>query len=1251
MAESYSVKAILSATDNGFSSTLKNAMGAADSLGDKIKSGFNFGFLTGMGQAAFGALANGAKSLIGEIDSSNAAWKNFGSNMRIIHGESKETESMIEGVTKSLQEYAQKTVYSSSDMASTYAQLAAVGTKNTEQLVKGFGGLAAAAENPQQAMKTLSQQATQMAAKPTVAWADFKLMLEQTPAGMAAVAKHMGMTSAELVTAIQDGEVATEDFFAAIEAVGNSDGFQTMATEAKTMGQAMDGLQETVGNKLMPAFDVLSKVGIKAIGKVSDALGNIDAQALADKVTSAVETVGEGFEIFKSAFSGVGESVGSAFSAITEALGITKGEFSKTDALDTFKSACEGVAGAIKTVAGFLEDHADVIAKVLPYVAGLAVAFGGFKILNTVAPGLSSFVGGLALMAAQGLSGLMGKLFGISSGAKAVGDSSATSAQQMTAAAKSFLMIGVGVLAIAAGFALLAQSAIALANAGWPAIAVMAGLVVAVGALTIGMMAMMKTVAASPAQLTAMSTALLALGASVLMIGVGFALLTQSAIALSNAGGLAIGVFVGMVAVIALLAVGAAALGTALTAGAVGFIAFGAAIALVGVGALLAAASLAIIAAVLPTITEYGMQGATAIAALGAGMVVFAAGAAAAGAACLVLGAGLLVAGAGAAVLAAGVLLLSAGCAVAAAALALVSMVLPQIAASGTEGAVAIAALGAGLAVFAVGAGLAGAAALVLGAGLLVASAGILLCAAGIAVIAAGILTIGTFALIAASSFALMSAVLPLVTADALSNAAALAVLAGGLTVLGAAALVAGAGATALAVGIAACAVALAAFSVAMLAMSVATLAASGSIAVLAITLPMLAEVSAQGAAALITLGAALTAFGAGALVAGAAAIVLGAGLTVVGAGLLVVSAAVLVTAAGVLVLASGALVLGAALAVCAASVTAMGAAFPAASSGALLMVSAFTALLAASAALSAVVLVLSAAMLTATASAAAGAVGIAAFGVAIAAAAVGVLAMEVALLAVSASMSTIASDAASAESSLDSMQDSVSIVESGLDALGDMAETAMDALVDAFDGAASDAKTSGKKVADGFAQSMKSGLSKAPAIATTSVMAVNAKLKAGRSGAYSAGAYISQGFAQGMLSCLSVIRNAAAQMAAAADAAVRAKAKIHSPSKVSQGLGSYWGEGFVSGISSMARDAWAAAENLVSIPQLATPDFAMAYGGELSADYRYGNSSEYTIEVPLTVDGKEFARATASYTQTELDKRQQRDSRKQGRL
>ena len=195
MAESYSVKAQLSAQDKGFITTMNRAVNSVKSLGSTIKSGIGFGVLAGIGMQAFNRITNGAQDLIGEISSANAAWKTFEGNLKMVGKSDKE----IKGVRKELQKFAEQTVYSSSDMAQTFAQLEAVGVKNTTNLVKGFGGLAAAAENPQQAMKTLSTQATQMAAKPTVAWQDFKLMLEQTPAGIAAIAREMGMTTAELV--------------------------------------------------------------------------------------------------------------------------------------------------------------------------------------------------------------------------------------------------------------------------------------------------------------------------------------------------------------------------------------------------------------------------------------------------------------------------------------------------------------------------------------------------------------------------------------------------------------------------------------------------------------------------------------------------------------------------------------------------------------------------------------------------------------------------------------------------------------------------------------------------------------------------------------------------------------------------------------------------------------------------------------------------------------------------------------------
>ena len=116
-------------------------------------------------------------------------------------------------------------------------------------------------------------------------------------------------------------------------------------------------------------------------------------------------------------------------------------------------------------------------------------------------------------------------------------------------------------------------------------------------------------------------------------------------------------------------------------------------------------------------------------------------------------------------------------------------------------------------------------------------------------------------------------------------------------------------------------------------------------------------------------------------------------------------------------------------------------------------------------------------------------------------------------------------------------------------------------------------------------------------------------------------------------------------------DKAIKAKAKIHSPSKVATEDGEDYGQGWVNGILSKVKESLSAAEKLVSMPTVATPDLAMAYSGELSTDYDYYRQSEYTIEVPLSVDGKEFAKATVSYTQDELDKRQSRNDRKHGKI
>lgn len=269
---------------------------SANKTGNVFKSVLGANLVGGAITKVAGIVSSGVRSMTGELNGSLKAWKTFEGNLEMLGM----ADSEIKKVQSNLQDYATKTIYSASDMASTYAQMAAIGYESSEKLVKGMGGIAAASENPAQAMKSMSQQMVQALSKPQLSWADFKIMLEQAPAGMAKVAEHMGMSLEELVTAIQDGEVSSKDFADAVAEVGTSADFQKMATEAKTVDQALDGLKETVANKMLPVFEKLSKFGVKAISKLTDAISKLDIEGFFKGINNAFRKIkfsriGQGF--------------------------------------------------------------------------------------------------------------------------------------------------------------------------------------------------------------------------------------------------------------------------------------------------------------------------------------------------------------------------------------------------------------------------------------------------------------------------------------------------------------------------------------------------------------------------------------------------------------------------------------------------------------------------------------------------------------------------------------------------------------------------------------------------------------------------------------------------------------------------------------------------------------------------------------------------------------------------------------------
>ena len=870
MAESYSLKAILSADGSQMSSTFNQISSQVGSLSKTLMGGIGFGVMSSIGSKAVDMVSSGVKAMAGTVMNSGMSFEAAGSQIAATMGKSK---GEIGDIISEAERLGKTTAFTATQAAEGFnvlamsgldaqqqiaamapiLDLAAAGSYNLDSAasqvvgtVKGFGdsfdnaqkyadmfakgatlastdvsalgtamsdSAALAASYGQEADRTCiallrlaeqnvtgSEAATAMSRAmadlytPTDAAADKLKELGVNVYDSQGKARDFNTVVDELNTAMSgmtDEErkaaeatiftsygmkafdkmcVSTTDTVHKFEeglrsATGSaaqqaSEQLNNLKGDVTIFGSAMEGLGVTIFNKLSPSFRGIVQSATEMISGINDSL---EKGKLGEFVTNA----GKYFSIFMRYASQVGSAFGQAFSAVGQALGKMNGQFGSLTSLTSFADVCSVVSNALISLAGFIETHASTIARIITLIPRVAAAFAALKVAGFVA-GLVMTIGGAFMKLSTAIAGGIGNhLASTASGMSEAGSAAVQTTGPMLAAAKSFMMIGAGLLLTAAAFALLAQSAIALAGAGAPAIAVMAGLVVAVAALSLGMMALVTHAAATAAQMSAAGTAFLMIGAAVLLVAAGFAIMAAAAIALTNAGAPAIAMFAAMVVVMAALAVGAAVLAPALTAGAVGLVAFGAAVLLVSAGALLAAAAITLVSAALPNLATYGMTGAAALTALGAAMLVAGAGALVAGAGAVVLGAGLVVAGAGAVVAAAGVAAL-------------------------------------------------GAAVLILG-------AGVLTCAAGVTLMGAGLMLIGANAMTVTAGFTAL-------TAGTLALSAGIIALTASLTAFSAVMIAAVAGLVGATAGFVAFAAAVTASSVGMAALAVSAAAVLASV-------------------------------------------------------------------------------------------------------------------------------------------------------------------------------------------------------------------------------------------------------------------------------------------------------------------------------------------------------------------------------------------------------------------------------------
>lgn len=173
------------------------------------------------------------------------------------------------------------------------------------------------------------------------------------------------------------------------------------------------------------------------------------------------------------------------------------------------------------------------------------------------------------------------------------------------------------------------------------------------------------------------------------------------------------------------------------------------------------------------------------------------------------------------------------------------------------------------------------------------------------------------------------------------------------------------------------------------------------------------------------------------------------------------------------------------------------------------------------------------------------------------------------------------------------------------------------------------------------FTKAVETGMNQSRANVSRGTSGMVSEVSAMQPRFYSSGYHASMGLANGINAGAGAAIAAANRVANQVSATMRSALQVHSPSRVTKKIGGYTTEGFVEGLLEDIREVRDAALRIgkAALPVNGAVDRVSYAGGYASGGmYDLQCGAAYTFVIPLKVEGREIARATAVYTKEELD-------------
>ena len=308
MAEQYSVEAILSAVDKGFSHTLDAINQKLDAFdakaskseqsGQKIGGTFKAMALANLAASAITKVTGDIGTLVSESFKASDAMDKFRSTMQFAGLDN----SAIEKSAQSVKKYADDTVYDLNTIANTTAQLAANGIKDYDALTQAAGNLNAVAGGNADTFKSVAMVMTQTASAGKLTGENWRQLSDAIPGASGKIQEALrqnGAYTGDFRKALEQGKISAEEFNKAIMDLGMTDVAREAATSTKTIEGAVGNMQAGIVTKINEIID--------AIGK--------------DKITGIINSIGEfvtgGLDVLKTVVPPVVSAISGLVSVIS----------------------------------------------------------------------------------------------------------------------------------------------------------------------------------------------------------------------------------------------------------------------------------------------------------------------------------------------------------------------------------------------------------------------------------------------------------------------------------------------------------------------------------------------------------------------------------------------------------------------------------------------------------------------------------------------------------------------------------------------------------------------------------------------------------------------------------------------------------------------------------------------------------------------------------------------------------------------